>query len=407
MISFKQFLVEAKNVHMEHIEEIIFVSGPTGAREAIKVLSDFRDQLSGKSTGKMVCQTKHDGAPAVIAGIDPEDGKFFVGTKGVFNKNPKIIKEPGDIEKLGYKGGLADKMKIALKYLPQLGITDVLQGDILFTPEDLKQETIEGEDYITFQPNTILYAVPVKSDLAKQIKKAKLGLVWHTLYSGKSIPDMDLSYNFNIDRLKKTPDVWYDDTFYKDVSGAVLLNSDEESTITDKLNKATKALSSIKENDLKNFVKIQEEYKKKGWSLNNFMNFNIRNNTITDSAKDYISWLEDKLNKDVAKLKTEAGRTKKAAANKEVINTLTGYVKMIDQIIEYQKNLIIAKNLIVQKMNFGLNSMKKTFIRTQDGYKVTGAEGFVAINHLGTNGIKLVDRLEFSRMNFLAIKNWS
>lgn len=407
MISFKQFLKESKNVHMEHIEEIIFVSGLSGAQEAINILLDFKNQLSGKSTSKVACQVKHDGAPAIIAGIDPSDGKFFIGTKGVFNKNPKVIKKLSDISDLGYKGGLASKLEISFKYLPKLEIKDILQGDILFTQEDLKQKTIDGEEYITFQPNTILYAVPIQSNLAKQIKRAKLGLVWHTLYSGDSLSNLSLSYNFNIDKLKRTPDVWYDDTFYKDVSGTVLLSKSEEETINNYLTQASKIINSINEKELQSFIDIQQEYKLKGWSLNNYMNFNIRNNTISNSAKDYISWLENKLNENILKLKSDDARNKKMGEVKTIINNMKQYTKLIDQIINYQKNIIAAKNIIVHKIDSGLNSLKKTFIQTSNGYKVTGAEGFVAINHLGNNGVKLVDRLEFSRMNFLAIKNWS
>ena len=145
MLSFKEFLIESapiKNLHLEHIEDEIFNLGVRGARESINFLRSLRDMLSGDSQSSVKVTVKFDGAPAVFVGIDPSDGKFFVGTKGVFNKDPKIVKKESDIENLGYKGGLAEKLKVAFKELKSLGITGVLQGDIMFTKGDFEEKEI-------------------------------------------------------------------------------------------------------------------------------------------------------------------------------------------------------------------------------------------------------------------------
>ena len=69
-------------------------------------------------------------------------------------------------------------------------------------------------------------------------------------------------------------------------------------------------------------------------------------------------------------------------------------------------HIIDAKLLIIRK----LDRAKRigTFLKTADGYKVTEQEGFVAIDHMGKNAVKLVDRLEFSKANFSSeyIKGW-
>ena len=65
-------------------------------------------------------------------------------------------------------------------------------------------------------------------------------------------------------------------------------------------------------------------------------------------------------------------------------------------------NLIEAKNFIIRKLE--RVQTLGTFLRTENGYKVTAPEGFVAIR--SGNTLKLVDRLEFSRANFTADKNW-
>src|SRR5210317_885780 len=156
-MNFAEFITEQKNTHMTHIEDKVLYGGVKGTREAILALRELRDMLSGKHEGKV--SVKWDGAPAIFCGQDPRDGKFFVAKKGIFNKNPKVYKTDAEIE-ADTSGDLADKLKAALKHLPELGIKGVIQGDFLFGPGDLQKKTIDGQSYLTFHPNTIVYAVP-------------------------------------------------------------------------------------------------------------------------------------------------------------------------------------------------------------------------------------------------------
>src|SRR6056300_1774067 len=144
MINFSSFIKEdkvGKNLHLEHIEDEILNFGVDGGRAAINFIQSLRDMLAGASRSSVNMTVKWDGAPAIFAGIDPSDGKFFVAKKSVFNVNPKLYKSNADID-ADTSGDLNAKFKVALKYFPKLGIKGVLQGDLMFT--NLETEKIDG-----------------------------------------------------------------------------------------------------------------------------------------------------------------------------------------------------------------------------------------------------------------------
>ena len=173
-------LDESKNTHLEHLEDLIFNDGLKGGKEAINYLVSFYDMLKGNSKTKFNLTTKWDGAPAIFCGKDPEDGKFFVGTKAVFNKTPLINKSLADIKqnhpdkmkkgKVESAQGLRDKLAQCFTHLQKLNFSSVVQGDLLFTEDSKQTATINGEQHIVFKPNTIIYAVPSDNDLAKDIE---------------------------------------------------------------------------------------------------------------------------------------------------------------------------------------------------------------------------------------------
>ena len=219
MISFRELTEDkgGKNLHLEHLEDEIINYGVDGGRAAINFLRSLRDMLAGASRSSVNMTVKWDGAPAIFAGIDPEDGKFFVAKKSVFNVNPKLYKTDAEID-TDLSGALVGKFKVALSELSKLGIKDVLQGDLMFT-DDVETTKIEGESYYTFQPNTIVYAVPLDSKLGKIIRRAKIGIVWHTTYTGDALQDMKAKFGVNISGLNTPTSVWMDDATYKDTSG--------------------------------------------------------------------------------------------------------------------------------------------------------------------------------------------
>jgi hypothetical protein len=404
-----------KNLHLEHIEDEILNFGVPGGRAAINFIQSLRDMFAGQSKGKVDISVKWDGAPAIFAGTDPEDGKFFVGTKGVFAKNPKLVKSKSDLDKHGYSGGLRDKLQIALANLPAIGIKGVLQGDMMFTQSDLEKTAIGGEDYLTFQPNTIVYAVPAKSQFAKTIKSANMGVVWHTTYSGgKTLADMKASFGASVSGLKKTKNVWFEDASYRDVSGTMLFTQKETATITRYLSRAGKVFQKINSRSLQSFLDVQKTLE--GGSAAG-ASFKTYNNTLVragEKVKDprthtrgYSKYFEEWWKaKQIGSVKQEKTKKQKEKLMKEYLRVFRQTESTVRQVVEYQSHILDAKHLIVNKLDTGARRMAKTFIKTKTGYKVTPDEGYVVVDRLKGNAVKLVDRLEFSYNNFTAQKSW-
>jgi len=409
-MNFTQFLTESKkegaNLHLEHIEDEILNRGVNGARDTINFLQSLRDMLAGHSTSKVNLTTKWDGAPAVFCGINPDNGKFFVGTKGVFNANPKLNYTDEDIDNNHSSEGLNSKLKVALRYLPKLGIKGVLQGDMMFAKGDITEKNIDGENYITFQPNTIVYAVPSDSKLAKTMQAAQMGIVFHTSYTGKTFSDMKASFNIDIKNLTTTKDVWFRDAYFVDASGTASFTEEETKQITGILSVAGRTLQSISSLALNRIAAsdVILTY------IKTFNNTKVREGLkIRDTqahTTELIRWVEAKLNKDISDAKKEDTKQKRIKEKTEIMRFFRNSRTDLVRIFDMMNNVVDAKNMIVKKLQ-QLKQVTGTFLRTDDGYKVTNPEGFVAVDKLKGNAVKLIDRLEFAHANFNAAKNWS
>ena len=411
MISFRELTEDkgGKNLHLEHLEDEIINYGVDGGRAALNFLRSLRNMLAGGSRSSVNMTVKWDGAPAIFAGIDPEDGKFFVAKKSVFNVSPKLYKTNAEID-ADLSGDLNAKFKIALKEFSKLGITGVLQGDLMFT-DDVEKSTIDGSGYYTFQPNTIVYAVPVDSVLGKTINKAKIGVVWHTTYTGNALQDMKASFGANISSLSKSSSVWMDDATYKDASGKATFTASETEKVTAVLSQVGKTFQKINANQLRSFIKLQESMTGAiaGASLKTYNNSKVRaGEKITNPmahAKGYEAWVLDSIQKQIDKAKSPAGKKKYENIQKEYVREVKKHTRNLTQIITFQNLLVDAKMLIVKKLN-SVKGLTDTFIKTKNGFKVTNPEGYVAIDRVSGGAVKLVDRMEFSFNNFTAIKAW-
>ena len=415
MKSFRQFITEAvvKNLHMEHIEDEVFNNGVDGARESINFMQSIRDMLSGNAQSKLDLTVKFDGAPAIFVGKDPSDGKFFVGTKGVFNKNPKLIKQLSDIALYEYKGQLASKMAIAFTELQKLDIENVLQGDMMFTQNDLESTEVDGIQYITFQPNTIVYAVPARSALAQKILKAKIGIVFHTTYTGTSLEEMGASFGADVSGLGNSDSIWYSSAEYEDKSGTVTFTKQETSVITGFLSNAGKAFRKVKTAELNSFLDFQNSLPSgvAGIKIKTYLNSLIRKGTSITGVKDhvstYVKYVTDYAKtKTIGKVKTEKAKEEKTKQRDQIIGNITQNKSTIQAVMEIYTNITFSKQMIIEKLNTGAKRFPNTFVRTDSGYKVVNDEGYVAIDTIKGNAVKLVDRLEFSYNNFNGIKNW-
>ena len=415
MKSFRQFITEAvvKNLHMEHIEDEVFNNGVDGARESITFMQSIRDMLSGNAQSKLDLTVKFDGAPAIFVGTDPSDGKFFVGTKGVFNKNPKLIKQLSDIALYEYKGQLASKMAIAFTELQKLDIENVLQGDMMFTQNDLESTNVDGIQYITFQPNTIVYAVPARSALAQKILKARIGIVFHTTYTGTSLEEMGASFGADVSGLGNSDSIWYSSAEYEDKSGTVTFTKQETSVITGFLSNAGKAFRKVKTAELNSFLDFQNSLPSgvAGIKIKTYLNSLIRKGTSITGVKDhvstYVKYVTDYAKtKTIGKVKTEKAKEEKTKQRDQIIGNITQNKSTIQAVMEIYANITFSKQMIIEKLNTGAKRFPSTFVRTDSGYKVVNDEGYVAIDTIKGNAVKLVDRLEFSYNNFNGIKNW-
>ena len=391
-----------KNTHLEHLEDNILNGGSQGGKEAVAFLRSLGDMLDQGSADTRVT-VKWDGAPAIICGVNPENGRFFVGTKSVFNKvNPKISYSEDDVERMYPPGQLAEKLKDAYKYLSTLSIPNVVQGDLLFT-DDKYEANIGGETCIAFQPNTIVYAVPKDSDIGKKIEDAKFGIVFHTQYSGRTLDTMSASFgNINI---QGNTNVFVTSSDFKNASGEANMSSQEKTTYMNLVNKtegslkqASRFLDMMKTNNMNKFT-LNIMFK-------TFFNTYVRQGKTLigarNTARDFAQYFSNALDKEIATKKMKTTKDKYLELKNKGLKFISDNQQAIYMTVASYMNLQAAKNFMIRKLQ-KVNTFG-TFLRTPDGYRVTAPEGFVAIR--SGQALKLVDRLEFSRANFTADKNW-
>ena len=399
----REVLSEQKNTHMQHIEDKVIYGGVKGTREAINALRSLRDMLQGKHKGDV--SVKWDGAPAIFAGTDPRDGKFFIAKKGIFNKNPKVYKTKAEVD-ADTSGDLNVKLNAALELLPALGIKGAIQGDFLFGPGDIANKNIGGEKFTTFHPNTIVYALPVKSEAAKEVKKAKIGIVWHTTYTGDSFETMKASYGVNVSRLKNSSKVWSQDAMLRDVTVATL-DAKTTKRVDSYLSEAGTLFQKIAGSTLRQL----EAHPELPQLIEQYNNTYVRKGAMLPDSRRHVTglqnWLTARFKKEMDKRSTEKGKK----VQQEKLNAIMSFFSKkntasLVAMFDLQRNLVLAKLILINKLN-ELSTMG-TFVKTKKGYKVTGQEGFVAIDKLGGDAVKLVDRMEFSYNNFSPeiLKGW-
>ena len=393
----------AKNLHLEHLEDEILNGGTSGANKAIRVLEDLGDYLSKGSDSNLAITTKFDGAPAIICGKDPADGRFFVGTKSVFNKTePKICKTRADVYKF-YDGELAAKLETALQYLPRCNISGVLQGDMMFT-NDKTMKFIDNKNHITFTPNTITYAVDSSSPLGREIQSAQIGIVFHTKYTGESLDTMSASFNIQKGDFTNNSSVWAQKAEFQNIGGGANFSKREAEQYKAIIRKAKGSLSAS--GDILNQIQSGKKALQIDTEMKIFFNRYVRTGAIppVDRAyREFYFHLGKQYNKPIDKLKTLKSQANKAGQFMDAVDFMQSKERQMKMLIATYLNIMAAKNMVVNKLN-QIDSMK-VFVRQPNGdLKATTPEGYVAIGSKGA--VKLVDRLEFSRLNFTVPKNF-
>ena len=401
MFSFKGFFTKDKNTHLEHLEDDIINRGSDGGENAINFLKAVRNMLAGSGKGTNMT-VKWDGAPAIICGVNPENGKFFVGTKSVFNKNPKINYTSRDISR-NHSGVVADKLNVCLANLSRLRIKGILQGDLLFT-NDLKAVNIDGEKMVSFTPNTITYAVPMASDIGRRIMKAKMGIVFHTSYSGKTMNN--LSAGFGTVTGSSNRNVFLASAGYK--STAVMFSKQDLSKFDAQIRMAEGSLRRAKP-ILDLMSKNISDDTSVGYRLKTYFNYYIKNSNagmdkVSVMQKQFRDYYENYIIAEIDSRKTPRGKEKFIKAKTDNLRFIDRNKSALYMAIASHITLGNAKNTLLQKMS-QIQSIGN-FLRTSTGYRVTAPEGYVAVDSVA-GAIKLVDRLEFSRQNFTMPKGWN
>ncbi len=402
-MEFKEFIAEQKNTHMTHIEDKVIYGGVKGCRDAIMALRSLRDMLGGQHDGNV--SLKWDGAPAIFAGTDPRDNRFFVAKKGIFNKSPKVYKSNADVD-ADASGDLATKLKLALQYLPALGIKGIIQGDFLYGPGDVQKTKIKGQSYITFHPNTIVYAVPDNTQMAKDIQSAQIGIVWHTTYKGSTFESLKASYGVDVSKMKKSKNVWSQDAMLRDLTHLTMSKKDTEE-VNGHLTTAGKIFNQISGTTLRQLESNQDLAK----IIETFNNSYVRRGAVVTNSRNHVGnllrYVRNKYRKERDKRTTEAGKSTQQKKLDDIMKFFSVQnKKSLENMFELQKSIVMAKLKLINILD-KLNNVN-TFLKTNNGYKTTGQEGYVAIDTLGGDAVKIVDRMEFSYANFSPdiLKGW-
>ena len=409
MITFNEFLQESKSgklTHLTHLEDLMLEDGIAGMQHAIEVLRQFRHMLiSGGVSKALHVTTKWDGAPSVVFGPDPADGKFFVATKSAFSKVPKLMKSHAQINETYGSGGVSEVLHDCLSELALLRPTQVLQGDLLFSgARGVKAQSIQGKNYLTFRPNTILYAVGVESALGQSIDRAALGIVIHTMYSGsgtiarlRAAPITPGVFS----SLKKTSRVASLDASYDDVSGNVSFTNEEEGEFSLLLSRVGTLAQRI---PALTYTTLAAEPLHA--LMNIFLNQQVRGGRAKPPRQivnDLSIFLAGRMTKERARRTSEAGKENVVATFTVMLDAVRTNQREMSQWFELHSAIAAAKLVIIRKLEQA--ARVETFIPTSNGFRVTGPEGFVAVSRAGRM-VKLVDRLEFSRANFMAPRDW-
>ena len=396
-------LTEFKRTHLEHIEDIIITDGYVGGQAVVEYFRGLLLTLKGTSSEAMSVSVKWDGAPAVVCGTNPDNGRFFVGTKSVFSKTPKINYTKKDIATNHGTDELGQKLLKCLVHLKKLNIQGVVQGDLLYTDEDITRKNIDGKPHLTFTPNTITYAVPEDGELAKQIDRAKLGIIFHTTYTGDSLATMNAQGGADVSSFAQSPDVFFDNASYKDVSGSAKFTADESQQFYNSIDKLETLLNSVPR-DLSSVLGQNTDFVP---MFQMYINAMVKQGELPGNVNQFLlgfrKFYTDRMQQQMSGLKAQKSLQLRQDKMKQMPVFLNRAKKPLQAMLTFYKAVQQMKGFVLKKMNQAMAI--GSFSQTDGGLVVTEPEGFVAVDKTG-NAVKLVDRLGFSRRNLTAVSKF-
>ena len=408
MKSFKDYFIlmenaDATNKHLTHLDELVLKKGKEGAIKTLQYISVLLDMLKSNTDRKINMTVKIDGAPAIICGRDSY-GKFFISTKSAFNAEPLLSYSVADIKKNhGEAPGLIEKLIYAFNALKGVNFDGAYQGDLLFWPGLVQKYVISGKNYIGFRPNTILYTFPEDSREAKDIAKYQIGVAFHTKYD-PSIDEegkqrfVNKKFGVSAEHLKSKT-AFIIDALFENKAGTISLTEEETNFVRRTLQNAESHINLI------NFSFIDG---KVADLLNIFINTKIKEGEfLTDlrySLNEFVLWVGNRLDVEIEKVKR---KEPKIAAKNEMMRLLERHADTVLHLMNFIRDVKQIKDIFIQKYNSIMQgAVMGTFLVMPNGdIKVTNPEGYVAFDQ-DQNGVKFIDRLEFSRANFLLPKNW-
>ena len=399
----EDILTEFKRTHLEHIEDIIITDGFDGGKAVIEYFRGLLLTLKGTSSEAVSVSVKWDGAPAVVCGTHPETGKFFVATKSAFAQNAKVNYTKKDIANNHGTDDLGQKLLKCLVHLQKLNIQGVVQGDLLFTDDDIVRKNIDSKPHLTFTPNTITYAVPENSEIGKRIDAAKVGIIFHTTYNGETLADMTASAGADTESFTPSPDVFFDNATYKDVSGSAKFTADETKQFYNSIEKLETLLNNVPR-DLSSLLGQNTDFVP---VFQMYINAMVKQGQLPTNVNQFLQGFKkfyaDRMQQQIAGLKAQ----KALALRQDKLKSMPAFIsrakKPLQAMLTFYKAVQQMKAFVLKKMNQAMAI--GSFQQTDGGLEVTDPEGFVAVDKSG-NAVKLVDRLGFSRRNLTAIKKF-
>ena len=397
-------LLEFKRTHLEHIEDIIITDGYNGGKAVIEYFRGLLITLQGTSSEAISVSVKWDGAPAVVCGTHPETGRFFVGTKSVFNPGtPKINYTKQQIAKNHGTDDLGQKLLKCLVHLRKLNIQGVVQGDLLFTDDDIVRKNLNGTPHLTFKPNTITYAVPENSDIGKQVDTAKVGIIFHTTYNGEIFADMTASAGADTETFTQSSDVFFDNATYKDVSGSAKFTADETKQFMNGIDKLEALLNNVPR-DLSNLLGTNQDFVP---YFQMYINAMVKQGELPTNVNQFLQGFQkfyaERMQQQIAGLKAQKALQLRQNKMKQMPTFMARIKRPLQAMLTFYKSVQLLKGFVLKKMNQAMAI--GSFAQTDSGLEVTDPEGFVAVDKTG-NAVKLVDRLGFSRRNLAVVKKF-
>jgi hypothetical protein len=437
MISFKDFTVTSIvledtshiKTHLSHLEDLAIEKGKEGFVDFMEQVSNLVNKIKGYETNTEI-NAKIDGSPMILFGVDPRKNhfnKFFISLKsGLSEKNPKIMHSNAEIDMFySTEQSLANKLKNLLINLNSAydGSGNTYQADVLYSSmEDKKITNINGENFIVFKPNTIVYAVPMDkdSDLSKRILESSVGVIVHesfkpiavnstVLPTGSAEQTIKLtSAGRNVESIVqsgKKANVFIESSNY----GAVSYNIPDVTfeKIANNLMQAKSKIDLIDSNFNKEYVKSPALS-----LLKIYLNKQVDNPTssiftsamkggdlnLKEFMEGFVSFLKQRFEKESQTKKTESGKKNIQSKLNSILKFIKENQESFKSLIEATFHMAVIKYIILNVLSSLDSKIGRTFVQMPDGTLVkTKDEGYVLF--VGTNHVKIVDRLDFTKMN--------